>query len=150
LKNLFHTSLAEDEDFVTFLVNAASDLYPAELLPEIDQAFQEGRVDTMSIDQDWIQEMLDQGKEYCLLKNVYENEFHSPIGDVKQEMEWMAAFQPRHNERGSSFEENESDNGDGFYFDSPPVRTYIREIKAGRNDPCPCGSGKKYKKCCLK
>lgn len=22
-------------------------------------------------------------------------------------------------------------------------------IKIGRNDPCPCGSGKKYKKCCL-
>jgi uncharacterized protein YecA (UPF0149 family) len=22
--------------------------------------------------------------------------------------------------------------------------------KVGRNDPCPCGSGKKYKKCCLK
>jgi uncharacterized protein len=22
--------------------------------------------------------------------------------------------------------------------------------KAGRNDPCPCGSGKKYKQCCLK
>ena len=22
-------------------------------------------------------------------------------------------------------------------------------IKVGRNDPCPCGSGKKYKKCCL-
>jgi len=20
--------------------------------------------------------------------------------------------------------------------------------KTGRNDPCPCGSGKKYKKCC--
>ncbi len=24
----------------------------------------------------------------------------------------------------------------------------IRKIKIGRNDPCPCGSGKKYKKCC--
>jgi preprotein translocase subunit SecA len=24
----------------------------------------------------------------------------------------------------------------------------ISEKKAGRNDPCPCGSGKKYKKCC--
>jgi hypothetical protein len=23
------------------------------------------------------------------------------------------------------------------------------EAKVGRNDPCPCGSGKKYKKCCL-
>ncbi|MCA9555941.1 MAG: SEC-C domain-containing protein, partial [Myxococcales bacterium] len=22
------------------------------------------------------------------------------------------------------------------------------EPKVGRNDPCPCGSGKKYKKCC--
>lgn len=22
-------------------------------------------------------------------------------------------------------------------------------MKLGRNDPCPCGSGKKYKKCCL-
>ena len=23
------------------------------------------------------------------------------------------------------------------------------DVKVGRNDPCPCGSGKKYKKCCL-
>lgn len=23
------------------------------------------------------------------------------------------------------------------------------KVKIGRNDPCPCGSGKKYKKCCL-
>ena len=26
----------------------------------------------------------------------------------------------------------------------------IAEKKIGRNDPCPCGSGKKYKKCCGK
>ncbi len=30
---------------------------------------------------------------------------------------------------------------------SAPVR---RAKKVGRNDPCPCGSGKKYKKCCMK
>ncbi len=29
-------------------------------------------------------------------------------------------------------------------------RTVVREEKIGRNDPCPCGSGKKYKKCCGK
>jgi preprotein translocase subunit SecA len=23
-----------------------------------------------------------------------------------------------------------------------------KENRVGRNDPCPCGSGKKYKKCC--
>jgi len=26
---------------------------------------------------------------------------------------------------------------------------YLRPKKVGRNEPCPCGSGKKYKKCCL-
>jgi hypothetical protein len=33
----------------------------------------------------------------------------------------------------------------------PPVTAPIRHTdpKVGRNDPCPCGSGKKYKKCCL-
>jgi preprotein translocase subunit SecA len=28
------------------------------------------------------------------------------------------------------------------------VKQVIKGDKVGRNDPCPCGSGKKYKKCC--
>ncbi len=32
---------------------------------------------------------------------------------------------------------------------TPPSRTFVRSgPKTGRNDPCPCGSGKKYKQCC--
>jgi len=31
-----------------------------------------------------------------------------------------------------------------------PQKTITVGEKAGRNDPCPCGSGKKYKKCCGK
>mgnify|MGYP003307408249 CR=1 FL=1 len=44
-------------------------------------------------------------------------------------------------------------NGVWFFYDGqlisqpPLVRA---EAKIGRNDPCPCGSGKKYKKCCGK
>lgn len=31
----------------------------------------------------------------------------------------------------------------------PKVETVVHEgPRIGRNDPCPCGSGKKYKKCC--
>ena len=30
------------------------------------------------------------------------------------------------------------------------VNSMPKEKKVGRNDPCPCGSGKKYKKCCGK
>ncbi len=29
-----------------------------------------------------------------------------------------------------------------------PTKTRRVENKIGRNEPCPCGSGKKYKKCC--
>ena len=33
------------------------------------------------------------------------------------------------------------------HYSAPQIAT---DRKVGRNDPCPCGSGKKYKKCCLK
>jgi len=32
--------------------------------------------------------------------------------------------------------------------DMQQVQQIVRGDKVGRNDPCPCGSGKKYKKCC--
>lgn len=36
-----------------------------------------------------------------------------------------------------------------YYKEQKAAQTYRREgPKVGRNDPCPCGSGKKYKKCC--
>ncbi len=38
------------------------------------------------------------------------------------------------------------DDYDEAFFPEPYVRP---EPKIGRDDPCPCGSGKKYKKCCL-
>ena len=28
------------------------------------------------------------------------------------------------------------------------IKPVVKEKEPGRNDPCPCGSGKKYKKCC--
>lgn len=33
---------------------------------------------------------------------------------------------------------------------APKPKTVVKDEKIGRNDPCPCGSGKKYKKCCGK
>jgi uncharacterized protein YecA (UPF0149 family) len=39
---------------------------------------------------------------------------------------------------------------ENYYPDTRPV-TYTRgKPKIGRNNPCPCGSGKKFKKCCGK
>ena len=47
---------------------------------------------------------------------------------------------------------------DGFHYDTCKADgsdvVFVDEngepLKVGRNDPCPCGSGKKYKKCCGK
>ncbi|PKG75540.1 DUF1186 domain-containing protein [Shewanella sp. Choline-02u-19] len=39
---------------------------------------------------------------------------------------------------------------DDSYFENLDAKQpFVADIQAGRNDPCPCGSGKKYKKCCL-
>lgn len=35
-----------------------------------------------------------------------------------------------------------------LYLEQKKSGTIVKEKKIGRNDPCPCGSGKKYKKCC--
>jgi SEC-C motif-containing protein len=38
--------------------------------------------------------------------------------------------------------------GEGHHHHEPVVTAVRTEPKIGRNDPCTCGSGKKYKKCC--
>ncbi len=37
-----------------------------------------------------------------------------------------------------------------LYLDAKKMNTIVKPKKIGRNDPCPCGSGKKYKFCCGK
>ena len=37
-----------------------------------------------------------------------------------------------------------------LYKEQKKSNTIVKEKKVGRNDPCPCGSGKKYKFCCGK
>lgn len=37
----------------------------------------------------------------------------------------------------------------GGFKEDEISKTQISDEKIGRNEPCPCGSGKKYKKCCL-
>ncbi len=50
-----------------------------------------------------------------------------------------SAVEPTHASGGSSGEGEQA----------APIKTIVREApKVGRNDLCPCGSGKKYKKCC--
>jgi uncharacterized protein YecA (UPF0149 family) len=44
--------------------------------------------------------------------------------------------------------EHDLDHVHGEHCSHGPTRKPIVLNKVGRNDPCPCGSGKKHKKCC--
>ncbi len=65
-------------------------------------------------------------------------------GDIAGRVEFIAKYE----QKGINGEVHENsrfifEQGCWFYIDGDLITR-----KAGRNDPCPCGSGKKYKKCC--
>lgn len=43
----------------------------------------------------------------------------------------------------------DADTKKQLYLEQKKSGTVVVGKKVGRNDPCPCGSGKKYKQCCL-
>lgn len=59
----------------------------------------------------------------------------------EEEKDINASFQKRHHMVREIFEAEQSRESFG---------SIIRKPKITRNAPCPCGSGKKYKKCCMK
>ena len=68
-------------------------------------------------------------------------------------VDFTAYFQEGEEEK-ALHEKAEFQRVDGTWYYTRPVRQGPAPIKsvqakAGRNDPCPCGSGKKYKQCCL-
>jgi len=162
-KSLFEGGLEDSNEVVwSELVDAANDLYPEEVYDHIKKAYNDGLVDEYIVDPEWVDEQIDLGKDAVLADLP---EWNHLVEDVTVEM--GAWFENR--ERGDEwdededwYEEDEWDeddeddewdadrlrlsalNGNNFATAAP----YISPEKVGRNDPCPCGSGKKYKKCC--
>ena len=72
--------------------------------------------------------------------------------DDEGQVEFIATYREKgviqpHHEQGT-FQRHK---GDWYYVDGklvPQATQRLETPKVGRNAPCPCGSGKKYKKCC--
>ena len=123
-KSLFESDLSKQPSHLwDGLVSCCTDLYPEEIYPEIKQAFEEDLVDESFIDLDFVDKQLALGREEVLSR--LQDKRYRLVENTIEELEWWACFQP-------------------------PVRPQpsVRKRKIGRNEPCPCGSGKKYKKCC--
>ncbi|RJP90898.1 MAG: YchJ family protein [Desulfobacteraceae bacterium] len=73
-------------------------------------------------------------------------------GDEAGTVEFIARFLDKGNPvEHHEVAEFEKIDGQWFFMDgrAPKPAPVIRQgPKTGRNDPCPCGSGKKFKKCC--
>lgn len=71
--------------------------------------------------------------------------------DETGEVEFVARFK-REGQTGAHHEKAtfKRENGRWVYLDGElnPKAPPRRVVQVGRNDLCPCGSGKKYKKCC--
>ena len=65
---------------------------------------------------------------------------------VKQESEMKEAHQPEMNRKGLRTSRNDAPEAQRTAPREKPQPVHV-EKKVGRNDPCPCGSGKKYKQC---
>ena len=77
--------------------------------------------------------------------NVIQKTFHVDIGS-DDEVDGMATTR-----RSKKMIEGRGAMGGGMREPRRKQGTVKRDLpKVGRNDPCPCGSGKKYKKCCGK
>jgi len=125
-KSLFHSNLSRSEEHAFFwasLVSACTDLYPEEVYEEIKQAFNDEIVDEMVLDLKFVDQQMALGKPEILSRLRRNN--NDLISDTIAEMEHWAGFQP-----------------------SQAPAAPVKKKKIGRNEPCPCGSGKKYKKCC--
>jgi len=162
-KGLFEGGLEDRNEVVwSELVDAANDLFPEEVYDHIKKAYDDGLVDEYVVHPDWVDEQMVTGKDAVLADLL---EWNHLVEDVTVEM--GAWFENREHggewdededwfEEGEWDEDDEEDewdagrrrlsalNGNNF----APTDPYRAPDKVGRNDPCPCGSGKKYKRCC--
>ena len=114
-----------------------------------------------NVDKKWMEhlENMDELKEYVGLNSyaqrdpvaIYKIEgadmFDQMVDDIKEDtVRQILSVMPRRNvtERVQVAKPTSEGFGDGKSI----VRKPVTSQKIGRNDPCPCGSGKKYKKCC--
>ena len=95
------------------------------------------------------------------MKKIFDGKKTAKLGTEKNPAVVNVQTKERVKELESVFEENDWKYTIALEPDKPeditnleillnPAKTKIAEKKVGLNDPCACGSGKKFKKCCGK
>jgi hypothetical protein len=161
-QSLFRGKLIRNNEQVwNDLACAVADLPAPELVEDLRLAYDEGLIDP---DVANMAELERDARTPYEQKPAWKRETFRLMGDAVSEMEWWVAFRadeepevpeppmwprtanPQPAVASVPLENQNSLNVESSPAASDPLR---REPKIGRNEACPCGSGKKYKKCCL-
>jgi len=116
-----------------------ADIEALAVFPHLRRAYEQGLIDPMFM-RPWELDEVEaapRGQEVARFR-----ERHPPITDVARETSWWACF---HRGRASKAQRLAEPAGYEPGERPPPRRA---SPKIGRNSPCPCGNGKKYKRCC--
>jgi hypothetical protein len=138
-KSLFGGKLERTYSFVwEGLLSCCYRLYPEEFIDDIEKAYDDGLIFGGGIIEA-VERALEEEKED--FSSRLASRYQGLIGNTLEEIQWWSCFK----------EDRKWEKQKGERRLSPvsvvPVAQSKRK-KVGRNDPCPCGSGKKYKKCC--
>jgi hypothetical protein len=159
LRGLLRDAIAEQDNshLVSFLVSIVSSVGAEEAQDDLRRAFDLDLVDPMFIQRHHVEQYIADWKK----------EFDARQESIRllRREDWTAALKIfYHSDRREDDEEFDDEydvaewqtakaslfgSVDPFEMSSAPVEQLHRITpKIGRNEPCPCGSGKKYKKCC--
>ncbi len=143
-----------DPQLIAFHVAALADLYPEEALEDIKEAFEVHVVETFIVDMDSVEGTLKERKEPTLQKLAKETQY---LNDSVKELRGWASFNKPVPKPKPIPEELKAQLPKPKQVPKKPKPTpraipsassAVNTKQVGRNDPCPCGSGKKFKKCC--
>lgn len=120
------------------LVAESADIEALVVFPALRRAYSEGLADPQSMSLEELTEV-ESAPPGRMLEARRERQ--PPIDDVAVATSWWSAF-----EKHSSHETLEDWDDERQLVE--PEQPYRAPAKVGRNESCPCGSGKKFKKCC--
>jgi hypothetical protein len=160
-RQLRHAIDSDDYWWATILVCELGNLNPLEVVELIQEAFEQNVIDESIIDWSCFEEylLLPAQPEACpplanlkqpIVNTVDELKHWYCFSDEYREVQRRSTLlsdEHRKKELRTEFEQIPSSDSS-----NEPEDVTVRHdrLRVGRNDPCPCGSGKKFKTCCLR
>lgn len=154
-----------DKELVTWLVGDLIDYSPHEVMDDIREAYRRRLVDLTVITlKDFAYETRVGLDRFAAKLDAIAESRSRALADRVESWGWGRDDESSNPFRDMEFDEDDFDEDAEVDFDEvgfanplfpaepppPPRVATIRhtEPRVGRNEPCPCGSGKKFKKCC--